>query len=51
MPVVVKITKDQADSLQTLQELRAPSSHTQEAKEDGDRIEHQQLVGVAVVNN
>ena len=42
MPGVVTLTKDHFDSLQTLQDLRVPSSHNEARNEiESSRIDHQ----------
>ena len=49
MPVVSTLTRDQNDSLQTLQDFRVPSSHNEARNETGtSRVEHQNAISPAV---
>ena len=49
MPVVVTLTRDHNDSMQTLQDLRVPSSHNEERNELGTgRVDHQNATSPAV---
>ena len=49
MPVVVTLTRDHNDSMQTLQDLRVPSSHNEARNELGtSRVDHQNATSPAV---
>ena len=49
MPVVVTLTRDHNDSLQTLQDFRLPSSHNEARNELGtSRVDHQNATSPAI---